>query len=199
VSAAETRDRILDAAWELIRRGGIADVRMADIAAAAGVSRQLVYLYFESWQGLLVAVTRRHDGRSGMAAAVAEAHALEPRASLEALLRAWCAYIPEILPVARALEAAGTEAWEDRMADLRAQFRRAVDRLAAAGELAPHWSPGQAVDWIWARSHVAGWQHLVVERGWDPAEYTERCVRSILAEIASAAPRRAAGPAARPE
>jgi AcrR family transcriptional regulator len=183
VSAAETRSRILEAAWKLVVERGVADVRMADVAAAAGVSRQLVYVYFDSWPGLLTAMARRHDGRSGMAARVAAAHALAPRASLAALLRAWLAYIPEILPVARAFEATGSDAWEDRMADLRAQFRRAVDRLAAAGELAPGWSPQQAVDWIWARSHVAGWQHLVVERGWSAEAYTERCVGSILAEL----------------
>jgi hypothetical protein len=129
-------------------------------------------------------MARHQDARSGMAARVAAAHTLPPRAALEALLRAWCAYVPEILPVARALEGFGTGAWDDRMADLRAQFRRAVDRLAADGELAAGWSPERAVDWIWARSHVASWQHLVVERGWSAEEYTERCVRSILAEIA---------------
>jgi hypothetical protein len=40
-----------------------------------------------------------------------------------------------------------------------------------------------ATDWVWARSHLASWQHLVVERGWHPDDYTERAVRSILAEV----------------
>jgi AcrR family transcriptional regulator len=185
VSAAETRTRILETAWKLIGERGITELRMADVAAAAGVSRQLVYVYFESWAGLLVAMARHQDARSGMAARVAAAHALPPRAALDALLRAWCAYVPEILPVARALEGVGSAAWDDRMADLRAQFRHAVDRLAAGGELAAGWSPERAADWIWARSHVASWQYLVVERGWSAEEYTERCVRSIVAEIAA--------------
>jgi hypothetical protein len=40
-----------------------------------------------------------------------------------------------------------------------------------------------ATDWVWARGHLATWQHLVEERGWSPADYTERTVRSILAEV----------------
>jgi AcrR family transcriptional regulator len=184
--SSNTRSRILDAAWELVDEQGTAAVRMADVAAAAGVSRQMVYVYFEGRAGLLVAMARHHDASSGFAGRVAAAHALKPRAALEALLRAWSAYIPEILPVARALEALGTAAWEDRMADLRAQFRRAVGRLADAGALAPGWTPEHATDWIWARSHVADYQHLVVERGWSPEDYTERCITSILAEVVAA-------------
>jgi hypothetical protein len=135
-------------------------------------------------------MARHHDSRSGFAARVSATRSLPPRPALEALVRSWCAYVPEILPVARALEAAasagapGADAWEDRMADLRAQFRLAVERLASAGGLAPGWSAARATDWIRARSHVASWQHLVVERGWAPADYTDRCVRSILAEVA---------------
>lgn len=40
-----------------------------------------------------------------------------------------------------------------------------------------------AADWVWARSHLEGWQHLVVERGWSPEDYEEQVVRSVLAEV----------------
>jgi hypothetical protein len=49
--------------------------------------------------------------------------------------------------------------------------------------LADGWTVRAAADWTWARCHVSTWQHLVGERGWSPAEYTERTVRSILAEV----------------
>jgi hypothetical protein len=39
-----------------------------------------------------------------------------------------------------------------------------------------------------ARCHLTGWQHLVGERGWDAQDYTERCVRGVLAELLSPAP-----------
>lgn len=104
-------------------------------------------------------------------------------------MRAWLGYVPEIVPVARALEAAeisgeeGGVAWRDRMEALRGAFRVAVERVAQDGWLAEGWTVETAADWVWARSHLETWQHLVAERGWSPEDYEERSVRSILAEV----------------
>jgi AcrR family transcriptional regulator len=185
---SETRARILDAAWDLVRARGTR-VTVAEIARAAGVSRQLVYFHFESRAGLLVAMTRRQDARSGFAAQVAAALDRPGAEGLEALLRAWHAYVPEILPVARELEAAvvtgeeGAAAWRDRMGDLHDAFRAAVERVEAGGRLADGWTAAAATDWIWARAQPGAYQHLVVERGWRPADYAERAVASILADV----------------
>jgi AcrR family transcriptional regulator len=189
---ADSHTRILDAAWALVReQGTTAELTMAGIAEAAGVSRQLVYIRFTSRAGLLTAMARDHDRRSGFAARVAATHELPPAEGLERLVREWLAYVPEILPVARALEAAsitgedGAEAWRDRMDDLHAQFALVIGRLAAAGRLAPGWSAQTATDWAWARAHLTGWQHLVRERGWDAREYAERCAESVVSELVS--------------
>jgi AcrR family transcriptional regulator len=185
----DTRARILDTAWGLVRERGIGAVTVADIAAATGVSRQLLYVHFENRAGLLVAMTRRHDVRSGFAGRAAETRSLPPVAALERLLRLWFAYVPEILPVARALEAAATNgdeggvAWRDRMGDLREQFAAAVERVDRDGRLAEGWTVPSATDWVWARAQPATFQHLVVERAWPAADYTDRAVRSILAEV----------------
>jgi AcrR family transcriptional regulator len=185
----DTRARILDTAWGLVRERGIDAVTVADIAAATGVSRQLLYVHFENRAGLLVAMTRRHDVRSGFAGRAAETRSLPPVAALERLLRLWFAYVPEILPVARALEAAATNgdeggvAWRDRMGDLREQFAAAVERVDRDGRLAEGWTVPSATDWVWARAQPATFQHLVVERAWPAADYSDRAVRSILAEV----------------
>jgi AcrR family transcriptional regulator len=185
----ETRARILDTAWKLVRDRGTEAVTVADVAAAAGVSRQLVYVHFENRAGLLVAMARRHDVRSGFAGRAAETAALAPVAALERLLREWFAYLPEILPVARALEAAaingddGGAAWRDRTDGLREVLAAAVDRVQAAGCLAAGWTPAAATDWVWARAQPATFAHLVADRGWPAADYTDRVVPSILAEV----------------
>ena len=159
----DTRARILDTAWKLVGERGVEAVTVADVAAAAGVSRQLVYVHFENRAGLLVATVRRHDVRSGFAGLAAQAAELAPVAALERLLREWFAYLPEILPVARALEAAaingdeGGVAWRDRMGDLRELFAAAVDRIDRDGRLA---------------------------RGWTVPAATDRVVGSILSEVA---------------
>lgn len=189
VRADDTRTRILDAAWELVRAQGAAGVRMQDVAGAVGVSRQLVYVHFRDRAGLLVAMARHHDEHSGFDERAAATRRLPPADGLEALLRAWCDYIPEILPVASALQAAawaGDEAataWRDRMDDLREAFRIAVARLARDGRLADGFSVETAADWVWARSHLNAWQQLVTERGWPAEGYAERTIASILAEL----------------
>lgn len=190
ISGTDTRSRILEAAWTLVvERGTTNGVTVAGIAAAAGVSRQLVYFHFENRAGLLAAMARHHDTRSGFRERVVATRALPPVEGLEGLLRAWLGYVPEILPVARALEAAemagedGGVAWRDRMDSLWEVFRGAVARVAADGRLAEGWTVETAADWVWARSHLETWQHLVGERGWSPADYAELSVRSILAEV----------------
>jgi hypothetical protein len=69
------------------------------------------------------------------------------------------------------------------MDSLREVFRGAVARIADDGRLAEGWTVETAADWVWARSHLETWQHLVGERGWSPADYAELSVRSILAEV----------------
>jgi AcrR family transcriptional regulator len=188
---SDTRARILDTAWGLVRERGVGAVTVADIAAATGVSRQLLYVHFENRAGLLVAMARRHDARSGFAGRAAEARSLPPVEALERLLRLWFAYLPEILPVARALEAAaingdeGGLAWRDRMADLRALFAAAVDRVHRAGRLAGGWTPPAATDWVWARAQPSAFAHLVADRGWPADDVTDRAVPSILSEVVS--------------
>ena len=189
VTSRDTRARILDTAWGLVRERGVGAVTLADIAAATGVSRQLLYVHFENRAGLLVAMARRHDVRSGFAARAAEAGSLPPVAALERLLRLWFAYLPEILPVARALEAAavngdeGGVAWRDRMGDLRDMFAAAVARVEVDGRLAAGWTVPAATDWVWARAQPATFQHLVGDRAWPADDYTERVVRSVLSEV----------------
>ena len=188
----DTRARILDTAWELVRERGVEAVTVADVAAGAGVSRQLVYVHFENRAGLLVAMARRHDVRSGFAGRAAGTAALAPVAALERLLREWFAYLPEILPVARALEAAaingddGGVAWRDRTGGLREVLAAAVDRVASDGRLAQGWTPAAATDWVWARAQPSGFAYLVDDRGWPAGDYVDRAVPSILAEVVSA-------------
>jgi AcrR family transcriptional regulator len=66
VTATETRERLLHAAAEVFARRGYDGTRVADIAAAAGVSNGALYAHFGSKADLLVAALRAH-GRSLLA------------------------------------------------------------------------------------------------------------------------------------
>jgi AcrR family transcriptional regulator len=187
--SAETRDRILTTAWRLATERGPSAVSVKDVAAAAGVSRQLVYFHYQNRAGLLQAMARHQDQASGFRRRAAATRELPPVAGLAAFLREWCGYLAELLPVARALEAAyitgdeGGEAWLDRMSELREACRLAVERVEHAGRLSAGWTTERAADWAWARIQPGAWAHLVQIRGWDPAVFTELTVVSLLAEL----------------
>ncbi|MFG1705266.1 TetR family transcriptional regulator [Nonomuraea sp. M3C6] len=63
VTAAETRERLLRAAAEVFAERGYDGTRVADIAAAAGVSNGALYAHFGSKAKLLVAALRAHGPR----------------------------------------------------------------------------------------------------------------------------------------
>jgi len=188
--ARDSRSRILDAAWRLIASRRRATVTLAEIGRAAGVSRQAVHLHFGNRAGLLVAMVRHRDQASPIVRAFAVIAVQEDaRRALEAYLRNWCRYIPEILPVARALQAAAItdpsarEAWEDRMDRLRRGLRRMIARLHDEGLLESGWRVREAAEWCWSEIHLDNWQHMVAESGWSPTRYTDRLVRTVFAVL----------------
>jgi AcrR family transcriptional regulator len=177
--SAETRAHILDAAWQRVREHGPASISVRAIANDAGVSRQLVYFHYGNRAGLLNALASHLEEESG----------LPEQGTLEELMRAWCALLPDLLPVARALEAAaitgdeGATAWKVRMRRLHDQFGEAIRGL---GELAPGWTEDTATDWVWARLQPSAYAALVEERGWTHAHFTEWSVGSLISELTEA-------------
>jgi AcrR family transcriptional regulator len=81
MTAADTRERLLRAAADAFARHGYDGTRVADIAAAAGVSNGALYAHFGSKAELLVAALRTHGRRL-----LAELFATEPDRSITELL-----------------------------------------------------------------------------------------------------------------
>ena len=187
--SAETRTRILSAAWSRLRDQGVSAVTVKDVALDAGVSRQLLYFHYGNRAGLLTAMARHHDRSSGFEQRLAAARERPPVESFETVLREWLAYLAELLPVARALEAAaitgdvGGEAWRDRMTALRSVCRAVVQRLADDGRLRSEWDVDAAADWAWSLVHPGTFAHLVEDRAWAASTFSERTVRALTAEL----------------
>ncbi|HEV7371545.1 TetR/AcrR family transcriptional regulator [Arenibaculum sp.] len=185
----DTRERIVEATWKLMEESRDLQVRIADIAQAAGVSRQAVYLHFGNRANLLLAAVQHRD-RTSPTGAIARAALKDPvPGALGTYVEAWFAHIPRIQPVAQMLSAASLTdpearvAWEDRMALLRRLTTALAGRLAAAGLLAPGWTAERAADWIWHRTHLDGWCHLVADRGWDPADAARQVRLSLERDL----------------
>jgi len=81
VSAAETRQRLLRAAADVFAERGYDGTRVADIAAAAGVSNGALYAHFGSKAELLVGALREHRHRM-----MADLFAADPDRSIADLL-----------------------------------------------------------------------------------------------------------------
>jgi AcrR family transcriptional regulator len=81
VTAADTRGRLLEAAAEVFAARGYDGTRVADIAAAAGVSNGAMYAHFSSKADLLVEALRTHGPRL-----LADLFAADPSRSITDLL-----------------------------------------------------------------------------------------------------------------
>ncbi len=181
---AETRPRILEAAWRLLETRAGQGVRMGDIAREAGVSRQAVYLHFPNRAALLGATTRYIDEVKRVDDRLrASREAGDGLTRLDAFVDAWCGYIPEIYGVARALMAmqddddAAAEAWADRMRAMREGCAAAVKALKNDGTLKPDLPAAAATDLLAMLLSVRNWEQLVRDGGWSQRRYVEAIKR----------------------
>jgi AcrR family transcriptional regulator len=190
---SETRTRILKETMRLMEQQRGQDVRISDIARAAGVSRQAVYLHFNNRTELLVATVRYAD----------EVYELDKRlqplqaatsgiSSLRTYLEFWAGYIPSIYGLAKALretratDSAAAAAWDDRMRALRWGCQSIVDCLVREGDLRPELDPEEVVDLLWSLLGIEIWENLTIDCGWSTSQYvswiSELALRSFVRE-----------------
>jgi AcrR family transcriptional regulator len=178
----QTKAAILEAAWRLIAEKGRVDVSQADIAAAAGVSRQSIFYAFGNRTGLLTAMVRHKDATSPRLARLMEV-STQRRSDAGQLLDvvgAWIDYLPEVYPVASLLDAAGLTdaearaAIDDRMiGQLLAGLVATLRGMKKRGQLVSGMEPDRVAQAIWEASHLRAWRSLVVECEWTPEEFKQ--------------------------
>ena len=177
----KTRTRILEAAWRLTEERRGQGVRMRDIAEAAGVSRQAVYLHFGSRAELMVDTVRYGDEVLGRDERLGRYRAATTGVELlDAYVEFWGNYIPEIYGIAKALlearetDEAAAAAWDDRMGSVRERCRNIIETLHRDGMLVPEWSLEEAVDMMWTMLSIRNWEQLTIECGWSTGQYVAR-------------------------
>ena len=177
----ETRTRILEATLRLLERSGGRGVRMGDIAKESGISRQAVYLHFESRTDLLIGAVLYTGDQLDVDGRLAPSRAASNGEERLALyIDFWGNYIPEIYAVAKALmiaqdsDEAAAAAWKDRMVAMRDGCRAAIEALQADGTLAPEWTMKKATDALWTMLLVPNWENLTQDCGWSTQEYVRK-------------------------
>ena len=176
-----TRRRILDASLKLVVKRGGADVKLSEIARAARVSRQAIYLHFADRADLFTALVRHADETRGLPAAIQRItdapsgiDAIREVVAFQARLN------PDLWPIARAFDAvrrlddAAERSWQERLEHRLQGCRAIVSRLAQERTLRPGLPPDAAADLLWTLSSLRMWEDLVLQRGWTAMQYEER-------------------------
>lgn len=181
-----TRAAIIEAARLLLERDGFHAVGLGDVAKEAGVSRQAIYLHFESKVKLLEALIATLNSQY-VFPAFARSRIWEAASGMDAL-DAWVDIValttPPILAVVNALDAARrsdpeAEAIWQGPAEGRYQDCLRITRwLEKDGTLAPGWRPAEAARFLWAMTSMRVFEDLT-SRGWTRTRFVSHLRRSL--------------------
>jgi AcrR family transcriptional regulator len=154
------------------------DFTMAEVARAAGLSRQGVYLHFPDRKTLLIALALRAK-EEHPAASIEDAPSA--RAALTTAVARCAEIYPKVWPVVRALRDEGSD--PNAGTGWRPVGPRALaERFRDEGALAAHLSPATAADLIATLLSLSVWKELALDCGWDSARY-----KSHIAFLAASA------------
>ena len=187
MSSPNSKLLILEAALALVAKRGGADVSMAEIAKAAKLSRQAVYLHFADRADLLVNLIRYTDQKRGLDGEIRKieqaptgAAKLRAMASLQARMN------PGIWAQARAFDAvrrtdkAADRSWRDRLQHRLEGCRAIVACLQREGTLRPGLDAATATDLLWNITSLRTWEDLVLDRSWSARRYEDRITELLL-------------------
>jgi AcrR family transcriptional regulator len=184
--ANQTRTRLLAAARALFEARGYHDVGLEEIGAAAGVSRQAVYLHFGSKPQLLAELFNWVEEQERLSDLLAPVFAAS--SGLEALLRlvdAHATFERRIAAIAAVAESARKTAPEmealvtERMAIRHRAVREIMVRIRDEGRLRTGWTADDAAAFVWALLSPPAYRLLVHDRGWSGRRWSN-CTKQLL-------------------
>lgn len=183
-----TRERVLEAARQVLVRGTYSSVTMEDIAAEAKVSYQTVYSVFGTKLRLAQAIIEDGFHTEEADRLVAEARKTsDPEVLLRtvaAIARRYNQPCADLLSVMR----------ESGDPELLARYREMEERrfsdeaflrvtLEKSGRLRPGTSPREALAVIWAMTGADWYTLLVFRRRWSPSRYEEWLADALVAVL----------------
>lgn len=183
----DTRIRLLAAARELFERLGYHEVALEEIGAAAGVSRQTVYLHFGSKPQLLAELFDWVEEQERLGDLLAPVFAAP--SGIEALLRlvdAHATFERRIAAIAQVAESARRSAPEmdalvtERMAIRLGAMREIMARVRDEGRLRPGWTVDDAATFVWTLLSPSAYRLLVHERGWSGRRWSTRTKQLLI-------------------
>jgi AcrR family transcriptional regulator len=193
LKAAQTRGRILEAAYRLFCAGGYEATTMQIVAEAAGVAVQTVYFIFGTKARLLAEVESRmvlggvSSEQSGQRPWVARMQQeTDPRRLVALFVEATADVLSRISPFVAALGPAlpsdpQSVAARDRGRD--EFFGIVIDRLAALRSLREGLTPSRGLDIIRVVNTVEAYADLTTHRGWTVVEWKQWLTNLLCVQL----------------
>ncbi|WP_420547833.1 TetR/AcrR family transcriptional regulator [Curvivirga sp.] len=170
--------RILEVARELIENSEGKLVRISDIAKNADLSRQAIYLHYESRTELLIHLVRYvdevHEFKKLMESVCAQESSEK---MLHAFIHQWCDYLPLIGKIAHAMhhhqeyDDDARIAWQDRMHVFMELCECVAENLHLSGHLKDDWDVRRAAEFIWVTCSIRNWHDYTEIIGWEGSTY----------------------------
>jgi AcrR family transcriptional regulator len=186
-----TRDRILEAARQVISRKGFADATFEAIAAEAGVASPTVYAAFGSKSGIMQALMSRATFNSGYDKLVREAtKSDDPATRLRFAAKIARGIFDSLRNEAEVLRGATAIAPEFIRERERVRYERQeglVKLLEEKGALRAGLNVSMARDILWTLTSYDIHRRLVVERNWTADQYEKWLGDTLIAILLATA------------
>jgi AcrR family transcriptional regulator len=183
------RNQILDGAWQCFAERGYHRATMQDVAAAAGLSAGTIYLYYESKEALLRAITERSQEMGRRVLEEVRAHADGPLGAIQALGAVMKAALSD--PGFETTTRLDSEIWPEIIRDERlaaivrtefAFWREGVAELLRGAQEAGELRPDVDADTLAALA-LCVWEGLRHYRLIDPDGFSEELLVVLLTPL----------------
>lgn len=176
-----TRERILASTRTLLGQAQGTPVSMRQIAEASGVTRQLLYLHFESRAHLLLEVSRyvdtmaRTPQRQARVDDAADAvTALKEAVALQGHIKPLIRDVAQAVDHLRSSDPDAADVWREREQQRLSRCRAVTRRLHDEGLLRAGWTVRTAAQLLWSVTSLRAWDELVTEEGWSTRTWVAR-------------------------
>lgn len=163
---------------------------MAEIARAAGVTRQLLYVHFDGRADLLLEVSRRVDlqvrtpeRQARVDRAPDGLTALREAVALQGYLKPRIHAVVSAIDRLRADDPDAERAWREREAARQARCADVVARLQRDGRLYRERDVPTAAALMAMTTSQRAWQELVVDGGWTTARWVRETTRFLTSGL----------------
>lgn len=190
----ETRVAILDAARTLFEEQGYFGAGLEAVAKKAGVSRQAIYLHFNSKADLLTALHLRVFetdvvpalARHPIWTAPTALDALDATIAVDAEVASKVWRIHEALVVARRHHEEVDATLRPREDERYQDYVRLARWMKREGQLPARMRVATFADILWGLLGLGTFQNLVIERGWSIERFTAWVRATVRAQLSAA-------------